>query len=196
MFQRYNIRDYTTLMEIEKSEPQYSASERKKFGTHKHELKSTVFKYYFFEGFFDNVGLSDMDMQYVSHGYSPVRISPSGEETRLFTVHHIKPLTCLGETKPSNLIPLPRGFHNFIHRRIIDPQISGMAPGDKKVLVAMPDFSKITLDMMMDSGFQLQYHKYVVDQYKMFPSEFNKHGMIKNPQFISNWYLNTFGPKK
>ena len=193
MYQRYNIRDLTTLMEIERAPLDYSGKERKRFGNFRHELKSTVIKSYFFDGYFDDAGLSQEDMTYIINGYSPVRISPTGEEKRTFTIHHIKPLVCSGETRPSNLIPLPRRFHDFLHEKVIDPQLAGLDVGEKKVLVAMPDFSKITLRMMMDRGFQIQYHKYIVDQYHMLPAEFKKRSKRNDQQQISNWYQKNFG---
>jgi len=196
MFQRYNIRDLTTLMEIEKKSAQYTSQERKRFGNFRHELKSTIIKHAYFDGYFDNIGLSEEDMTYIVRGYSPIRISANGEEKRLFTIHHIKPLNCGGETISSNLIPLPRNFHDFLHERIIDPQIKNMKIGDKKVLVAIPDFSKISLSMMMDPGFRIQYHKFIVDEYHMLPEEFNKNGRKNDRQFIANWYLSNFGPRK
>lgn len=196
MFQRYNIRDFTTLMEIEKHSAQYTLQERKRFGNFRHELKSTIFKHAFFDGYFDNAGLTEEDMTYIVGGYSPVRTTKDGEEKRLFTIHHIKPLNCGGETISSNLIPLPRGFHDFLHERVIDPQLKGLKTGDKKVLVAMPDFTKITLPMMMDPGFRIQYHKFIVDEYHMLPQEFNKNGRKNDRQFIANWYLSSFGPVK
>lgn len=196
MFQRYNIRDFTTLMEIEKKSSQYTSFERKRYGEFRHELKSTIFKHAYFNGYFNDVGLSEEDMNLIIGGYSPIRVSPTGEETTLFTIHHIKPLICGGETISSNLIPLPKNFHNFLHERVIDPQIKDLKVGDQKVLVAIPDFSKISLSMMMDPGFRIQYHKFLVDEYHMLPEEFNKNGRKNDRQFIANWYLNNFGPRK
>ena len=192
----YDIRDYTTLMEVEKAPSNYSLKERKRFSTHKHELKSTIFKYYFFEGFFNGVGLSSTELDCISKGYSPIRRFHHKDERRIFTIHHIQPLTCCGETKPSNLIPLPRTFHDFLHKRIIDPQIMGLEPGERKVLVGMPDFSKITLKMLMDPAFQLQYHKFIVDEYRMMPGELRKASRESDRQLFAQWYEKTFGPQK
>jgi hypothetical protein len=50
--------------------------------------------------------------------------------------------------------------------------------------------------MMMDPGFRIQYHKFIVDEYHMFPQEFNKNGRKNDRQFIANWYLSNFGPSK
>ena len=153
-------------------------------------------KMYFYDGFFDNANLSPQEIATIIGGYSPVRKKQNGEEITIFTIHHKKPLICSGETITSNLIPLPRNFHDFLHEKVIDPQLKHIKVGEKGVLVAMPDFSKITLPMMMDSGFVLQYHKFIVDEYHMLPEEF-KTGKKKNDkQFIANWYLSTFGPHR
>jgi hypothetical protein len=196
MFQRYNIRDLATLMEVEKAPPTYVASERKKFGSYRHELKSTVIKGAYFDGFFDSVSLSETDLKYILSGYSPISVTPTGEERKVYTIHHIKPLNCMGETKTSNLIPLPRKFHDFLHEIVIDPQLRGMNVGDKRVLVAMPDFSKINLQMMQDPSFRVQYHKYLVDTYHMLPRSFDKHGRKKDQQQIARWYAANFGHLK
>ena len=46
MFQKYNIRDYVQLMEIQKAKTEYVREERKRFGGNRHDLKSTVMKMY------------------------------------------------------------------------------------------------------------------------------------------------------
>ena len=94
------------------------------------ELKSTVIKSHFFDGFFDAAGLSEEDLNYIVNGHSPVRVNSNGDEYMLYTIHHIKPLNCGGETRPSNLIPLPRAFHTFIHEKVFDPQLAKLKCGE------------------------------------------------------------------
>ena len=197
MFRKYNIKDYVTTMKVERHDGEYCRAERKRYGTYRHELKSTVIKSYFFEGFFNNAGLSDEDMKYIIAGQSPVRRGGRGEERLLFTIHHIKPLNCGGETKPSNLIPLPRNFHKFIHEKIFDPQMADIPYGASKELVGVPDFSKITLEMMLDPAFRIQYHKYMVDVYKIIPPRLKHHKSKKTrANAFNQWYQHNFGSIK
>ena len=197
MFQKYNIGSLVTEMFIERTSPEYCRIERKRFGSFRHELKSTVIKSHFFDGYFDKARLSDTDLAYIVQGYSPVRTGSSGKEHQMFTIHHIKPLVCGGETKPSNLIPIPRSFHDFLHEKIFDPQMAGLDIGSKKTLVCVPDFSKITLEMMMDPSFRIQYHKYAVDVCGIIPHKIikSKHKNIRKASF-NNWYQNNFGNMK
>ena len=189
MYKRYNIQNLVTSMEIEKTSPEYCRIERKRFGNFRHDLKSTVIKSYFFDGFFDTSGLSEEDMSYIMNGYSPIRTSPTGVEYTTFTIHHKKPLVCGGETRPSNLIPLPKNFHDFLHDKVFDPQIEGLKIGDKKVIQGVPDFSKITLPMMLDSGFIIQYHKYMFDTHHIMPRGIPK----SDSQQLAHWYRKKFG---
>ena len=80
MYQRYNIRDYITTMTIQKTDPEYCRIERKRFGSFRHELKSTVIKSHFFDGYFDDAGLTPEDYNYVVNGHSPIRINSNGDE--------------------------------------------------------------------------------------------------------------------
>lgn len=194
---KYNISDYITTMDIVKTSPDYGHTERNRFKEEKHDLKCTVYKWRYYEGYFDNCGLSEEDFKYIKKGYSPVRISENGSETVLFTIHHIKPLSCGGETRPSNLIPLPRSFHDFIHEKIIDRQINHLQIGDTTTIIGLPDFSKITLPMMMDSGFKIQYYKYLVDKFRMIPPVLiNSHTNEIRKKAFAEWYKRNFGHLK
>ena len=193
MFQRYNIRDYVTSMTIQKTNPEYCKIERKRFGNFRHELKSTVIKSHFFDGYFDGAGLSEEDYNYIVNGHSPVRMGSNGNEYMLFTIHHIKPLNCGGETRPSNLIPLPRTFHTFIHEKVFDPQLAKIKVGETAEIVGVPDFSKISLNMMNDPSFRIQYHKFMVDEYKVYPIRLMHHKTKRaRADSFNQWYQKTF----
>ena len=60
---KYLISDYVTTMDVIKTSAEYNQRERNRFKENKHDLKSTVFKYYFYEGYFDNAGLSKEDFE-------------------------------------------------------------------------------------------------------------------------------------
>lgn len=190
MFQRYNIEDYITKMDVQMMDTSYCRHERKRFPQLRSELKSTIYRYYFFNGYFDGINLSDYDLKAILGGCSPVR-GKGKNESLLFTVHHIQPLICGGETVPSNLIPIPQRFHDFIHKAIFEPQTDGMQLGDQKTIIGVPDFSKITLPMMMDSSFIIQYHKHLVDNYGIIPIPL-KIGKERNVSF-THWYQHNFG---
>ena len=197
MFQRYNIRDYVTTMTIQKANPEYCRTERKRFGAFRNELKSTVIKSYFFDGYFNDANLTEEDFEYIISGHSPIRQNSNGDEYLMFTIHHIKPLNCGGETRPSNLIPLPRTFHKFLHEKVFNPQLAKLNYGETAVLVGVPDFSKITIQMMNDPAFRIQYFKYMVDEHKIFPAKIIRH---KNKQAraesFNQWYKKTFSHLK
>ena len=195
MFKKYDFKSLTTTMDIEIIDPKESQKERNRYDD-KRDLKSTIYKYYYYSDFFECEQLSARDMEFIKKGFSPITKDENGKETKLFTVHHIQPLNCGGKTLPSNLIPLPRKFHSFIHEKIIDPQIQGMQVGDRKTIIGVPDFSKITLDMMMDSSFRIQYHKFIVDEYRLLPIAVASKSKRDNGQFFGNWYKSHFGSIK
>lgn len=191
---KYLISDYVTTMDVIKTSAEYNQRERNRFKENKHDLKSTVFKYYFYEGYFDNAGLSKEDLRFIGAGFSPIKATPMGVEYTVFTVHHIKPLSCSGETLPSNLIPLPRKFHEFIHEKIIDPQIKNLKTGETTTIIGVPDFSKLPLETMMDTDFRIQYYKYLVDTYRMIPPHLiNKHTNEIRKRLFAEWYSRNFG---
>lgn len=193
MFKHYDIKDYTMYMEVEIMPPSVVASERKQFNSTKRELKQTIYKYYYYKGFFNDKSITESDLKYIQKGCSPI-VRANGKETQKFSIHHIKPLNCGGTTHPDNLIPLPKCFHQFVHDKIITPQIEGLKIGEKKVLVGIPDFSKITLEMMNDSGFRIQYFKWLVDEYKIMPKEVKD--KTKSNETFNLWYKNKFNNGK
>ena len=190
---KYNIADYVMPMDIVKTNSERNKSERNRYKDDKHALKECIYKWLYYDGYFDGCGFSEEDMKFFKNGFSPIRINAKGNEVTLFTVHHIKPLICGGETRPSNLLPLPRSFHTFIHEKIVNPQLDFLEEGDEATIVAMPDFSKITLPMAMDVGFRIQYHKFLVDKYRLIPHHLidPKTCELKERAY-REWYNNQF----
>lgn len=191
MFKKYDFKSLTTTMDIEIIAPEDSKRERNRYDD-KRDLKSAIYKYYYYNGYFNCDDLTNQDIEFIKKGFSPIRKTENGREYKMFTIHHIQPLNCGGKTLSDNLIPLPKNFHMFIHEKIIDPQIQGLQVGDKKTLVGIPDFSKITLDMMMDSSFRIQYHKFIVDEFRILPIAFASKWKNNDSKVYGVWYKNNF----
>lgn len=192
MYKKYDIDSLTTSIDIEMVSSEESTRERNRFRSHRRDLKSALYKYYFYDGFFDSPSITSKDREFIQNGFSPIRTRADGSEYTVFTVHHIQPLICGGKTLPRNLIPLPRGFHDFIHEKLIDPQIHKLKVGDKHTLVGLPDFSKVTLDMMCDIGFRMQLHKHLVDKFRILPISFVSKWKGKDSKMFNEWYKNNF----
>lgn len=188
---KYNIKDYVTDMEVIIVTPTEAKRERfATIGISKAQFKNTIFKYYYLNDFFQSPTLRATDLAMLERGVSPMRINNKGFEETIFTIHHIVPVHCGGKTVTSNLVPLPRDFHNFIHRYILDPQVKDLSVGDNVILRGVPDFSKITLMMMEDKTFMLSYQKYMIDRYNIYPPKVKK--IHRSRYDLKQWYNNKF----
>lgn len=159
---KYDISKYVYTTELRKEVGDNVRDARMKYIDHRREIKKILINEYKLNGYFDCLNLSDDNKKLLDNGYSPVFKDLNGDEHFLFNVHHIIPLSFGGKPcVPSNLIPIPIKFHQFIHAKVIDPQTQHLHSRQKRKVVGMPDFSKITLEMMLDDDFISDYEKYM-----------------------------------
>lgn len=172
---KYNMKRLVQNMEVTIVSPKEAHKERFSYiGISKAEFKNTVIRYYYLNDFFRSPNLRVSDLALLEKGLSPRQLNSKGEFETMFTIHHIIPVNCGGKTITSNLVPLPRNFHNFIHKYVLDPQIQNLKPGTRVILKGTPDFTKITLEMMEDPVFQLSYQKFLIDEYGIYPNRIKK----------------------
>lgn len=188
---KYNMKELTMDMDVVIVSPQEARQERFGcIGISKAQFKNTIFKYYYLNDFFNSPSLRVTDMSLLEKGISPIRVNSNGQQETIFTIHHIIPVHCGGKTITSNMVPLPREFHNFIHRYILDPQVKDLKIGTKLKIVGAPNFNKITLQMMEDPIFKLEYQKYMIDVYGIYPPRITKiHRSIYDRK---QWYREYF----
>lgn len=193
MSQEIDFRNLVYSERITLVTPDEVRQERKRYSQHKLELKSLIYKYYYYSDYFSDVPLTFRDRKMLSEGFSPIDIDENSNEFFRYSIHHITPLNCGGKTVAKNLIPLPKKFHDFVHDMIITPQIDGLQYGDSKVLYGLPNFNKITLSQMQDNRFIKLFHQYVVDRYKIFPVSVSR-VTRRNPKVTPEvWYRRRFG---
>ena len=60
--------------------------------------------------------------------------------------------------------------------------------------ISMMLLKEITLEMMNDSGFRIQYFKWLVDEYKIMPKEVKE--KTKSNETFNLWYKNKFNNGK
>lgn len=167
---KYNMKELTMDMDVVIVSPQEAKRERfATIGISKAQFKNAIFKYYYLNDFFQSSSLRVCDLALLERGISPMRTNKIGQEETIFTIHHIVPVHCGGKTITSNLVPLPREFHNFIHRYVLDEQVRDVKVGTQMTIKGAPNFSKITLEMMEDPIFKMEYQKFLVDEYKIYP---------------------------
>lgn len=188
---KYNMKELTMDMDVVIVSPQEAKRERfAAIGISKAQFKNAIFKYYYLNDFFNSPSLRVCDLALLERGISPMRTNKLGQEETIFTIHHIVPVHCGGKTVTSNLVPLPREFHNFIHRYILDEQVKDVKIGTKMTIHGAPNFSKITLTMMEDPTFRLEYQKFLVDEYGIYPPRILK---IHRSRFDrKKWYNEYF----
>lgn len=191
-----DFRDITYSKAIEIVSPDVVLEERKKYNRDKIKLKRIIFQYYYHGRYFEGTELSLKDRKLLMSGYSPIDIDEHNHEVFRYSIHHIIPLNCNGKTESMNLIPLPNRFHDFIHEKIITPQIYGYNVGDKLELYGLPDFSKISLQQMQDEDFIRNYHKFIVDYYGIIPVSLLKIKKKSRKDKFQQWYRRMFERQK
>ncbi len=187
----YKIKDYVVDMDVKIVSPEEAKKERYvDVGVSKAEFKSAVIRYYYLSNFFDGATMSLNDMVLLENGISPRMEKENGNTESVYTLHHILPVSCGGKTVANNLVPLPRDFHTFIHRYILDPQIKNLNVGDEKVVRGTPNFNKLNMGMIQDQLFKLAYLKFLVDEYKLYPSHVKR--ICRSRFDKKEWYNRKF----
>ena len=176
--------------------PEDVRQERIKYNKDKIQLKKALYKTYYHNNYFNGTNLTLKDRILLMSGFSPIYMDSKNRECFRYTIHHIVPISCGGQTVLDNLIPLPRKFHDFIHSKIIDPQIFGSKTGDKIEIKGLPDFSKITLEQMQDENFIRDYQKFLVDCYDIIPVQFKKMKKSDRTELLNCWYKTMFGKER
>lgn len=137
--------------------PKDVAHIRKQLGRIKYSLKRKAIQSHWEYGYFDNIPLTREHYNSLGEG-----VSPSYKKNKMFTVHHIKPLSCDGRNNLNNLVPLPRTFHKFVHENIITPQIKNTPIGQEVIVKHLPNFDLIPLELLMNPNFINQYSNFLI----------------------------------
>lgn len=183
---KHQFSKYMTSMEITITNPELAKRERKHFyESNRIDFKKEIIKKYYQNGFFDCILLTRHDKMMLERGLIPFRENILTKAEPLFSIHHIKPISCGGKNTIDNTIPLPQYFHSFIHKNIIDPQIKDLKIGDKKRIRGLPNFELITLDLMFDENFLSKYSDILCNKLRIQPKKIQRHLSISD--YFENW---------
>lgn len=173
---KYDISKFVYTTELTKEVGDKVRDARLRYTEARREIKKILFSEYRRQGYFSCLKLSEDNQKLLDNGFSPTYIDIEGNERQMFNVHHIIPLSFGGKPcTPSNLIPIPIKFHQFVHSKVIDPQTQHIHSTQKRRVIGMPDFKKITLEMMMDNEFINDYEKYMNNYFAMQRLRYKKH---------------------